>query len=469
MTGPRRPNFGLIAGYLLLILVLCAAAPQHPIVSGVAGGVLANLLAAELDRDGGAYARWLIRQAARLLPLEERARWTDEWLDHIEAAGEHGMRPVMTAWTIALLAAPRMAWETRRRDSSTSDEFAALLLSDLFAVLDEHRGDTPEPLERSLIERAFAFACEFHADQRRPSGEDFIVHPVAVAKICAGLRLDTSTLCAALLHETVGEARVPAERLNDRFGGEVAGLVEAVAQLTRERPRHHKELLPATRDMRATMLVLADRLHDMRTLHALPRSTQRDVAQETLSVHAPLADRLGIHAMKWELEDLSLATLDPRKYKQIKHLVNARREERERYTARVATHLQIELEARAGIDASVSGRAKHFYSILSKMDDTGCAFDDIEDLTAVRVLVDTTSEQYVAIDVIHAMWEPCPGRLRDYVASPKPNLYEALHTTVVGPEAQRLRIQIRTREMHEIAEYGVAIPAAGRRIAFDRP
>jgi guanosine-3',5'-bis(diphosphate) 3'-pyrophosphohydrolase len=459
VRAPRQGDVRLVAGYVLAIISLCVIAPGEPLVATLFAGVLVNLLAAELDRSGGSYARWLVGQAARLLPNGERERWTEEWLDHVHTAGEHGMRPLLAAWTIALLAAPRMAWETRRRAPSATAEFERGLLDDLFAVVEEHRRQVAGPSERSLIARAFTFAVEFHADQRRPSGEDFIVHPVCVAKICAGMRLDTATLCAALLHETANDSAASAARLRHSFGDEIASLVEEIHALTCRRAGHYAELLGAARDMRATMVLLADRLHDMRTACARPKDEQRDLSRETLDVFAPLADRLGIHAMTWEIEDLAFEALDPRGFKEIKGLVNRRREERERYVTRAGTHLALELDS-AGIDASASGRAKHFYSIHSKMAKTGCGFEDIEDLTALRILVDTSDECYRAVGVIHALWQPCPGRFRDYVATPKENLYQGLHTTVVGPEDQKLRIQIRTRAMHEIAEYGIAVPEA---------
>ena len=312
--------------------------------------------------------------------------------------------------------------------------------------------------------RAFVFACEHHADQRRQSGEDFITHPVGVAKICAGMRLDTETLCAALLHDTVEDTSASLEEVRRAFGEEVAGLVDGVTKLTgitfqsrdeAQAENYRKMMIAMATDIRVILIKLADRLHNMRTLEAMPKQKQIDKAKETLEIYAPLAHRLGIHAIKWELEDLAFATLHPRKYTEIKGLVNQQREERERYVAKAGGYLAKELEA-LGIHAEISGRAKHFYSIYSKMTRKGREFNEIYDLTAMRVIVESVKDCYGAVGVIHSLWKPLPGRFKDMVAMPKFNMYQALHTTVIGPEGRPLEIQIRTGEMHETAEYGVA-------------
>ncbi|HEX8074713.1 MAG TPA: bifunctional (p)ppGpp synthetase/guanosine-3',5'-bis(diphosphate) 3'-pyrophosphohydrolase, partial [Thermoleophilaceae bacterium] len=314
------------------------------------------------------------------------------------------------------------------------------------------------------VRRAFLFACERHADQRRQSGEGFIVHPVGVAKICAGMRLDTETLCAALLHDTVEDTSASLLEVRDEFGEEVATLVDGVTKLTgitfqsrdeRQAENYRKMIVAMAQDIRVVLNKLADRLHNMRTLGAMSKQKQQDKAKETLEIFAPLAHRLGIHAIKWELEDLAFATLHPRKYKEIKGLVNQQREEREGYVARAGNYLGKELEA-VGIEAEISGRAKHFYSIYSKMTKKGREFNEIYDLTAMRVLVGSVKDCYGAIGVIHSLWKPLPGRFKDWVAMPKFNMYQALHTTVIGPEGRPLEIQIRTRDMHETAEYGIA-------------
>src|SRR5436190_1167317 len=249
------------------------------------------------------------------------------------------------------------------------------LLSDLFAVIEEHTGDSDSDVDRKLIERAFVFACERHADQRRQSGEDFIVHPVGVAKICAGMRLDTATLCAALLHDTVEDTSASLVEVRDEFGEEVATLVDGVTKLTgitfqsrdeKQAENYRKMIVAMAHDIRVVLIKLADRLHNMRTLGAMSKQKQQEKAKETLEIFAPLAHRLGIHAIKWELEDLAFATLHPRKYKEIKGLVSQQREERERYVNRAGRYLEKELEE-VGIKAEISGRAKQVYSIYSKM------------------------------------------------------------------------------------------------------
>ena len=338
------------------------------------------------------------------------------------------------------------------------------LLADLFAIVSEHADEVAEPIDRKAVLDAFLFACEHHADQRRVSGEDFITHPVGVAKICAGMRLDTATLCAALLHDTVEDTTASLDEVREQFDEEIAGLVDGVTKLTgitfqsrdeAQAENYRKMMVAMATDIRVILIKLADRLHNMRTLGAMPKQKQIEKAKETLEIYAPLAHRLGIHAIKWELEDLAFATLHPRKYQEIKGLVNQQREERERYVAKAGGYLAKELEA-LGIRSEISGRAKHFYSIYSKMTRKGREFNEIYDLTAMRVIVDSVKDCYGAVGVIHSLWKPLPGRFKDMVAMPKFNMYQALHTTVIGPEGRPLEIQIRTRDMHETAEYGVA-------------
>ena len=338
------------------------------------------------------------------------------------------------------------------------------LLADLFAIVEEHADEVARQVDRRRVIDAFVFACEHHADQRRQSGEDFIVHPVGVAKICAGMRLDTETLCAALLHDTVEDTTASLDEVQAEFGEEVAGLVDGVTKLTgitfqsrdeAQAENYRKMMVAMATDVRVILIKLADRLHNMRTLEAMPKQKQIEKAKETLDIYAPLAHRLGIHAIKWELEDLSFATLHPRKYQEIKGLVSQQRDERERYVAKAGGYLTKELEA-LGIRAEISGRAKHFYSIYSKMTKKGREFNEIYDLTAMRVIVESVKDCYGAVGVIHSLWKPLPGRFKDMIAMPKFNMYQALHTTVIGPEGRPLEIQIRTRDMHETAEYGVA-------------
>ncbi len=338
------------------------------------------------------------------------------------------------------------------------------LLGDLFAVVEEYTEEGTEELERKAVEQAFAFACERHADQRRRSGEDFITHPVEVAKICAGLRLDTETLCAALLHDTVEDTSASLDEVRELFGEAIAALVDGVTKLTgitfqsrdeNQAENYRKMMVAMATDVRVILIKLADRLHNMRTLSAMPKQKQLDKARETLEIYAPLAHRLGIHAIKWELEDLAFQRLHPRKYEEIKKLVAQQRTERETYVSDAGAFLTSEL-ADVGIEAEISGRAKHFYSIYSKMTKKGREFNEIYDLTAMRVIVGSVKDCYGAIGIIHSIWKPLPGRFKDFIATPKLNLYQALHTTVIGPEGRPLEIQIRTPDMHRIAEYGIA-------------
>jgi GTP diphosphokinase / guanosine-3',5'-bis(diphosphate) 3'-diphosphatase len=357
------------------------------------------------------------------------------------------------------------------------------LLGDLFAVVEEFDSVPEEQLpsgfggtavavatiiDRDKVERAFNFACERHADQKRYSGDEFITHPVGVAQICAGMRLDTETLCAALLHDTVEDTSATLDEVREEFGEEIAALVDGVTKLTgmnfesrdeRQAENYRKMMVAMATDVRVILIKLADRLHNMRTLGALPKQKQTLKSHETLEIYAPLAHRLGIHAIKWELEDLAFATLHPRKYAEIKQLVAQQRDERESYVTEAGAFLSEELEE-VGIDAEISGRAKHFYSIYTKMAKKGREFNEIFDLTAMRVIVGSVKDCYGAIGVIHSLWKPLPGRFKDFVAMPKANMYQALHTTVIGPEGKPLEIQIRTEEMHKLAEYGIAAHVA---------
>jgi GTP diphosphokinase / guanosine-3',5'-bis(diphosphate) 3'-diphosphatase len=354
------------------------------------------------------------------------------------------------------------------------------LLSDLFAIVEEHADQAAIAIDRDKVEEAFVYACVHHADQRRGSGEEFIIHPVGVAKICAGMRLDTETLCAALLHDTVEDTSASLEEVRDAFGEEIAGLVDGVTKLTgltfqsrdeAQAENYRKMMVAMASDIRVILIKLADRLHNMRTIAGLPKQKQIEKSRETLDIYAPIAHRLGIHAIKWELEDLAFQTLHPRKYTQIKDLVAQQRAERERYVNQAGEYLNKELEE-LGIEAEISGRAKHFYSIYSKMTKKGREFNEIYDLTAMRVIVGSVKDCYGAVGVIHSLWKPLPGRFKDFVAMPKFNMYSSLHTTVIGPEGRPLEIQIRTRDMHNLAEFGVAAhwmykekPSGGRRSA----
>ncbi|MEX1219710.1 MAG: bifunctional (p)ppGpp synthetase/guanosine-3',5'-bis(diphosphate) 3'-pyrophosphohydrolase [Solirubrobacterales bacterium] len=321
-----------------------------------------------------------------------------------------------------------------------------------------------KPLDRDEISRAFVFACHHHVDQKRQSGEDFITHPVGVARISVGMNLDTATICAALLHDTVEDTTASLDEVESEFGSEIARLVDGVTKLTeitfesrdeRQAENYRKMMIAMASDIRVILVKLADRLHNMRTLGSLPKKKQILKSRETLEIYAPLAHRLGIHAIKWELEDLAFATLHPRKYAEIKHLVAQQRAERDEFVEEAGGFLSEELQ-KVGIEADISGRAKHFYSIYTKMTKKGREFNEIFDLTAMRVIVDSVKDCYGAIGIVHSLWKPLPGRFKDYIAMPKANMYQALHTTVIGLEGKPLEIQIRTAEMHRLAEFGIA-------------
>ncbi|HUK94164.1 MAG TPA: bifunctional (p)ppGpp synthetase/guanosine-3',5'-bis(diphosphate) 3'-pyrophosphohydrolase [Gaiellaceae bacterium] len=341
-----------------------------------------------------------------------------------------------------------------------------------------------EDVDRDLLQRAFHFAAVKHAGQQRRSGEDFINHPWGAAKICAELRLDEQTIAAALLHDVVEDTDTDIKEVRDEFGDEIARLVEGVTKLTRiqfqsreqaEAENYRKMIAAMAQDVRVILIKLADRLHNMRTIEYLGKQKQIQKAKETLEVYAPLAHRLGINKLKWELEDLAFMTLHPRKYEEIKAMVSERRPDREEHVREAAMVLKAELE-KVDIPADISGRAKHFYSIYDKMTKKGREFNEIYDLTAMRVIVERDGDEgtrdcYGALGLIHSLWKPMPGRFKDYVAMPKLNGYRALHTTVIGPEGRPLEIQVRTREMHETAELGVAahwrFDKTGRKVADD--
>ncbi len=339
------------------------------------------------------------------------------------------------------------------------------LVDELLTAVSEYNQD----FDPELLTRAFSYAAAAHEGQLRRSGEEFIRHPWSVAKICAELRLDEQTVAAALLHDVVEDTGVELEELRAEFGEEIAQLVEGVTKLTRisfqtreqaQAENYRKMIVAMADDPRVIPIKLADRLHNMRTIEYVPKQKQVQTAKETLEVYAPLAHRLGIHAIKWELEDLSFETLHPRKYEEIKTLVADRRADREEHVREAAALLEAELD-KVDIPAEISARAKHFYSIYEKMAKKGREFNEIYDLTAMRVIVERRGEEgtrdcYGSLGLIHSLWKPMPGRFKDFLAMPKFNGYRSLHTTVIGPEGRPLEIQIRTREMHETAELGIA-------------
>jgi GTP pyrophosphokinase len=314
------------------------------------------------------------------------------------------------------------------------------------------------------LEAAYQTAADAHAGQRRLSGEAFIEHPLAVAQILADLRLDTTTLGAGLLHDTVEDTTVSLDTIRTEFGDDIAEIVDGLTKLdklqfqTRELAQAEnvrKMIVAMAGDIRVLLIKLADRLHNMRTLSALAPAKQRRVATETLEIYAPLANRLGVQEVKWELEDLAFKTLHPGPYKEIAQLVETRRDERTRRIKDLTETLRQKLKE-LGIKADVDGRPKHLYSIYEKMVIRGKDFEEIYDLVGIRVQVESMKDCYAALGAVHALWKPVPGRFKDYVAMPKSNMYQSLHTTVVGPEGRPIEIQIRTRDMHRTAQFGIA-------------
>ena len=309
----------------------------------------------------------------------------------------------------------------------------------------------------------YQLADAAHQGQRRASGESYIEHPLAVAGILADLEMDHQTIAAALLHDVVEDTSVTAEQVGDRFGEAVSRLVDGVTKLTRI-PYQSKEdaqvenlrkmFLAMAKDIRVIIIKLADRLHNMRTLGSLPPAKQQAIARETLDIYAPIAHRLGIWKIKWEIEDECLRYLDPGPYHDIVERVAKTRREREADVEQAIARLRDEFKE-LKINAEIQGRPKHFYSIYSKIS-KGRDFSTIYDLTAIRIIVDSVKDCYAALGAVHAMWTPLPGRFKDYIAMPKPNMYQSLHTTVIGPSGDPLEIQIRTWEMHRTGEYGIA-------------
>lgn len=321
-----------------------------------------------------------------------------------------------------------------------------------------------EPSEIEEIEKAYLFAKRLHEGQYRISEEPYIIHPVEVAKILVGLKVDSHTLEAAFLHDILEDTETQPEEIEKLFGKDVLSLVQGVTKLgklqfkskeERQAENFRRLFIAMARDIRIVFLKLADRLHNMRTLNFMTTSKQQKIARETLDIFAPLANRLGIYKIKAELEDLSLRYLEPDKYFEIARLVSQTKADREA-TVKILIDKISEDVKKAGINAQITGRAKHYYSIYSKMKRLNIAFHDLYDITAVRVIVDTEKECYEVLGLIHSQFKPIPGRFKDYIAMPKGNMYQSLHTSVIGPRSKPLEVQIRTWEMHEVAEYGIA-------------
>jgi GTP diphosphokinase / guanosine-3',5'-bis(diphosphate) 3'-diphosphatase len=315
-----------------------------------------------------------------------------------------------------------------------------------------------------MINQAYQVAAEAHRSQTRSSGESYINHPLAVARIVADIGLDEISVAAALLHDAVEDTEITLADVVRDFGAEVAEIVDGVTKLDRiqfdsreaqQAATMRKMLVAMARDLRVLVIKLADRLHNMRTIAAMPADKQRRIAQETLDIYAPLAHRLGIQEIKQQLEDLSFAALHPKRFAELEHLVATRSPQRDLYLAKAVAEVRSRLQE-LGVEAEITGRGKHLWSIYEKMVVKGREFDEIFDLVAIRVIVDSVKDCYAALGSIHGRWRPVVGRFKDYIAMPKFNLYQSLHTTVVGPGGKLIEVQIRTREMHQRAEWGIA-------------
>src|SRR4051794_34793785 len=350
-----------------------------------------------------------------------------------------------------------------RRPSVAPGRSSPETVDELAPLLAKYKASQPKG-DPSLIVRAYELANSAHDGQVRRSGDPYIQHPLAVATILADLGLDDITLSAALLHDAVEDTGLTVDEVSKEFGADVANIVDGVTKLDRvsfdskeaqQAATMRKMLVAMAKDIRVLLIKLADRLHNMRTIAALRPDKQRRIAQETLDVYAPLAHRLGIAEMKWQLEDLAFATLHPKRYAEIEQMVSTRSPERDVYLAQVLEEVRVRL-AELRIPADVTGRPKHYWSIYEKMVVKGREFNDIFDLVGIRVLVDSVKDCYAALGSIHATWKPVQGRFKDYIAMPKFNLYQSLHTTVIGPQGKPVEVQIRTKEMHRRAEFGVA-------------
>ncbi len=353
----------------------------------------------------------------------------------------------------------------RRAPAIASDKGAAApdleaLRANLYAaILAEHPGSDLEP-----VGRAFDLAVAAHDGQHRATGEPYVTHPIASAQILAELGVDTAAIQAALLHDVPEDTEYSLTDVEERFGAEVAQLVDGVTKLSKFSTHSHEQqqaenirkmLLAMAQDIRVVLIKLADRLHNMRTLYGLPSEKQQRIARQTMEIYAPLAERLGIWQMKWELEDLAFKALEPERFRELAKLLDTRRKGRETYIDRAIAELKPKLEA-AGIEADLQGRPKHIYSIYKKMERKGAQFGEIYDVYAIRILVDEVRDCYAALGIVHSIWRPIPGQFDDYIAVPKNNLYQSLHTAVIALDGKPLEIQIRTQAMHQVSEVGIA-------------
>jgi len=318
--------------------------------------------------------------------------------------------------------------------------------------------------DRELLDKAYRFAKEAHEGQKRSSGEPFVTHPLEVAYILAEMEMDTTTIVAGMLHDTVEDTALTYENTLKNFGEEVANLVDGVTKLAKipytnkqeiQAENFRKMFLAMSKDIRVIIIKLADRLHNMRTLKFKSREKQLEIARETMDIYAPLAHRLGIYKVKWELEDLSFRYLKEKEYYDLVEKIAKKRKEREEYIARIIETVREKSNA-LGIKTHIDGRPKHFYSIYTKMVRQNKDIDQIYDLFAIRVIVDSVKDCYAILGLVHELYKPMPGRFKDYISMPKPNMYQSLHSTLIGPEGIPFEVQIRTWEMHRTAEVGIA-------------
>jgi GTP pyrophosphokinase len=331
-------------------------------------------------------------------------------------------------------------------------------------ILDRVASYHPDP-DLDLVKKAYVYSAKVHQGQIRKTGEPYLIHPLEVAGILAEMKLDEASIVTGLLHDTIEDTLATREEISGLFGEEIADLVDGVTKLSqfsaantqeeRQAENFRKMVVAMAKDIRVLLVKLADRTHNMRTLEAMKPEAQERIARETLDIYAPLANRLGIQWIKSELEDLSFRYLRPVEYEEIQASIATRAKEKERFIAEVVAVIEKKL-AEAGVPARVTGRVKHVYSIWRKMRQLDVGVDDIHDVIGFRVIVDTVAQCYESLGIVHSLWKPIPGRFKDYIAIPKPNLYQSLHTTVVGPRGERIEVQIRTEQMHEIAEEGVA-------------